>query len=64
MVSAYQKLFETGSFQGITDDAMVVEQMLEMPVKLFEASYENIKITTPEDLKVAEILMDDPAYGA
>ncbi len=64
VVSAYQKLFETGSFQGITDDAMVVEQMLEMPVKLFEASYENIKITTPEDLKVAEILMDDPAYGA
>lgn len=37
----------------ITDDAMVVEQMLGHPVKLVESSYENIKITTPEDLAVA-----------
>ena len=37
----------------ITDDAMVVEQMLHKPVKLVESSYENIKITTPEDLEVA-----------
>ena len=38
----------------VTDDAMVVEQMLSHPVKLVEGSYENIKITTPEDLFVAE----------
>lgn len=37
----------------ITDDAMVVEYMLQHPVKLVEASYENIKITTPEDMEVA-----------
>ena len=39
---------------AVTDDAMVVETMLGESVKLYEGSYENIKITTPEDLKVAE----------
>lgn len=37
----------------ITDDAMVVETLLHHPVKLVEGSYENIKITTPEDLRIA-----------
>lgn len=37
----------------ITDDAMVVETLLDHPVKLVEGSYENIKITTPEDLNIA-----------
>lgn len=39
---------------GITDDAMVVERMTDYKVKLIEGSYRNIKITTPEDLLVAE----------
>ena len=39
----------------ITDDAMVVETVCGCPVKLVEGSYENIKITTPEDLEIAEI---------
>lgn len=38
----------------ITDDAMVVETMVGRKVKLVPASYENIKITTPEDMKIAE----------
>lgn len=50
---AYSKLMREQSI-NVTDDAMVVEQMLKKPVKLFEASYENIKITTPEDLEIAE----------
>lgn len=37
----------------VTDDAMAVETLLHHPVKLFPASYENIKITTPEDLITA-----------
>ena len=41
----------------VTDDAMVVEQMMRLPVKLFEGSYENIKITTPEDLDIARIFL-------
>lgn len=40
----------------ITDDAMVAETVLKIPVKIVEGSYENIKITTPEDLTRAEIL--------
>lgn len=47
-------LLEKEGESAVTDDAMVVETMLGESVKLYEGSYENIKITTPEDLKVAE----------
>lgn len=49
---AYAKLMEKEDIT-VTDDAMVVEQMLDMKVKLVQGSYENIKITTPEDLVIA-----------
>ena len=39
---------------AVTDDASVVELFTEQKVKLVEASYENIKITTPEDVCTAE----------
>ena len=39
---------------AITDDAMVVEQEMQIPVKLFEGSYCNIKITTPEDMRIGQ----------
>ena len=39
---------------SITDDAMVVEMLLGEKVRLVEGSYQNIKITTPEDLAIAE----------
>ena len=39
---------------AVTDDASVVELFTEQKVKLVEASYENIKITTPEDVRTAE----------
>jgi len=39
----------------VTDDASLVEQ-LGYPVKLYIGSYDNIKITTPEDLALAEAL--------
>ena len=38
----------------ITDDAMVVETFSGCRVKLFEGDYRNIKITTPDDMEVAE----------
>lgn len=50
--SAYQKLMEEGG--AVTDDAMVVERFSEVAVRLIEGSYENIKITTPEDLVMAK----------
>ena len=54
--NAYSLLMEQEIIQ-VTDDAMVVETMLQKKVKLVEGSYENIKITTPEDLKIAEVLV-------
>ena len=42
----------------ITDDAMVVENMLGTKIRLVEGSYENLKITTPEDIPVAEAILE------
>lgn len=41
----------------ITDDAMVVERMTQVPVKLIEGNYRNIKVTTPEDLLITELYL-------
>lgn len=38
----------------ITDDAGVVEELLHHPVRLVRGSYQNIKITTPDDLIIGE----------
>jgi 2-C-methyl-D-erythritol 4-phosphate cytidylyltransferase len=43
---------------NITDDAMVVEYYTDTKVKLVEGSYDNIKITTPEDVAVAEAILE------
>jgi 2-C-methyl-D-erythritol 4-phosphate cytidylyltransferase len=40
----------------VTDDAALVEKA-GYKVKLFEGSYDNIKITRPEDLAIAEVLL-------
>ena len=37
----------------MTDDVSIVEQ-LGLPVKLTRGEYTNIKITTPDDMQVAE----------
>ena len=42
---------------AITDDAMVVEYIFGKKVKLIPGSYTNIKITTPEDIRVAEVFL-------
>ena len=62
ILSAYEKLMqerERLSREGIriTDDAMVVETLTGSSVKLVEGSYQNIKITTPEDMAVAEAFL-------
>ena len=41
----------------VTDDAMVVESVMGHPVKLVMGSYENIKLTTPEDLETGEVFV-------
>ena len=41
----------------ITDDAMVLSYATDYEVKMVEADYKNIKITTPEDILVASVLL-------
>lgn len=59
--SCYEKLMremETTADVSVTDDAMVVERESDVKVKLVEGSYSNIKITTPEDLRLAEVFLE------
>lgn len=57
IMDAFSKQMEADC-SGVTDDAMVVESQTGTKVHMVEGSYENIKITTPEDLPVAEILLN------
>lgn len=56
ITEAYSKMMRKEIIQ-VTDDAMAVEQEMRVPVKLFEGSYKNIKITTPEDLETARCFL-------
>lgn len=56
IIDAYATLMQEDCI-NVTDDAMVVEKTMDVPVKLFEGSYENIKITTPEDLEIAKVFL-------
>ena len=59
ILEAYKKLFSREEYQqGVTDDGMVLESMTAHKVKLIEGSYFNIKVTTPEDMAVAEALLE------
>ena len=54
---AYEKARQ-GSMEAVTDDAMVAEAYGNIRIPLIEGSYENIKITTPEDLLIAERILE------
>jgi len=43
--------------ESITDDTMLVERYCDTSVKVIEGDYRNIKITTPEDMILAESLI-------
>lgn len=55
IVQAYADFVKDKTF--VTDDASVVERYTDTKVKLVEGAYNNIKVTTPEDLVVAEALL-------
>lgn len=62
ITAAYAKLQAEARSVGkeriaVTDDASVVELYTDRPVKLTESSYRNIKITTPEDIHIAELFL-------
>jgi 2-C-methyl-D-erythritol 4-phosphate cytidylyltransferase len=55
-ISLIKRSFETPELATFTDDASVAEHA-GFKINLIEGSYENIKITTPEDLLWAEVLL-------
>lgn len=57
-VKLYEDMEQGKSVPAITDDAMVVEYGSGHKIKLVEGSYENIKITTPEDIFVAKTFLE------
>jgi 2-C-methyl-D-erythritol 4-phosphate cytidylyltransferase len=56
-IDLIKKAYQTKEDASLTDDASVAEKSGHV-ISLFEGSYENIKITTPEDLIVAEALLN------
>lgn len=54
IIEAHRKALADGVVS--TDDSALVER-LDIPVTVVEGSYENIKITTPEDLIIARALL-------
>jgi len=53
---AHERLRISGA-RDVTDDTMIVERYLDVPAKMVEGSYTNIKVTTPEDIVIAEALL-------
>ena len=51
-----KKAFKQDYSADFTDDARVVES-IGVKINLVEGSYRNLKITTPEDLNLAEVLL-------
>jgi 2-C-methyl-D-erythritol 4-phosphate cytidylyltransferase len=58
----HQAYHSIGSQEDMTDDATLLEK-LGHHVAVFEGAYTNIKITTPEDLLLAEALIQEPIRG-
>jgi len=56
LVSLIKKSYEIKEDPTLTDDASVAERSGHV-ISLFEGSYTNIKITTPDDLVMAEALL-------
>lgn len=56
---AYEMFFEEedNKRKSFTDDAMIYEIYLKRQIKMISGDYSNIKITTEEDIKLAETLM-------
>lgn len=54
---AYDALARDTEAVGITDDAMVVERYTDRKIRLTRGDYRNIKVTTPEDLLLAEAFL-------
>lgn len=57
LTEAYHEMYKDENHK-ITDDTMLVEQYIGVRSKVIEGSYINIKITTPEDIEIAQIMLE------
>lgn len=69
IVGAYRELQKRALEIGrenieVTDDASVIESFTDRRVRLTEGSYRNIKVTTPEDMKIAEAFLNSKAQSS
>lgn len=58
---AHRRLHENPD-ASITDDAMVIEKLTDVPVHLIEGDYENVKVTTPDDVRTAESILQNRGF--
>lgn len=56
LIKSYDKVMKANNLE-ITDDAMIVEHGSNHRIQVVEGSYKNIKVTTPEDIQIAEMLL-------
>ena len=54
LIQAYEKMLKDENHK-ITDDTMLLEQYMGAPCAIVSGAYDNIKLTTPEDLLIGEI---------
>lgn len=53
LLEAYRKMYAEPT-ENITDDTMIVERYMDVKSKVIQGSYDNIKVTTPDDMYIAE----------
>ncbi len=65
IMTAYEKMYleetavDTYENTSVTDDTMLLERFTGIQSKVILGSYENIKITTPEDINIAETFSEN-----
>lgn len=57
ILDAYERMIADGTRGNITDDAMVMECYGTRTVYIYEGAYENIKVTTSEDILAVENIL-------
>lgn len=60
ILNAYQQFYKEKASNrlNITDDAMLYETYIKLPVKMLMGDYNNLKLTTPEDLLQAKTIFN------
>ena len=61
ILQAYEEM-QSHSKDGITDDAMVMERFSSIKIHLIEGDYENVKVTTKDDILTAEMILKNRGF--